>query len=77
MQVCGVFALFLAGAHTLLFWGFRCHPWTRAGFIAAYYLAAGACVAAGLRGRSALQVAPCRSRFGPSPAATHSHQDLT
>ena len=57
-QVCGVFALFLAGAHTLLFWGLLCHLRTRAGFIAAYYTAAAACVAAGLRGRSALQVPP-------------------
>jgi hypothetical protein len=54
-QVCGVFALFLSGAHTLLFWGLLCHPRTRAAFICAYYLAAAACVAAGLRGRSAVQ----------------------
>ncbi len=54
-QVCGVFALFLSGAHTLLFWGLLCHPHTRAAFICAYYLAAAACVAAGLRGRSAVQ----------------------
>ncbi len=53
--MCGVFALFLSGAHTLLFWGLLCHPRTRAAFICAYYLAAAACVAAGLRGRSAVQ----------------------
>lgn len=58
MQVCGVFALFLSGAHTLLFWGFLCRPRMRAAFICAYCLAAAACVMAGLRGRSALQVSP-------------------
>ena len=76
MQVCGVFALFLSGAHTLLFWGFLCRPRTRAAFICAYYLAAAACVAAGLRGRSALQVSPliryqirhalCDTVYGPA-----------
>lgn len=76
MQVCGVFALFLSGAHTLLFWGFLCRPRMRAAFICAYYLAAAACVAAGLRGRSALQVSPliryqirhvlCATVYGPA-----------
>ncbi|KAK9821303.1 hypothetical protein WJX81_005376 [Elliptochloris bilobata] len=70
IDVCGVFALFLSGAHTLLFWGFLCHPRMRAAFVGAYYLAAAACVAAGLHGRSALQRAvPMAALLGVRLAA--------
>ena len=64
-QVCGVFLLFISGAHTLMYWGLYCHPWLRDGFIAAYYLAAAGCVLGGLRARTQLQRAlPMLALFG-------------
>ena len=51
-QVCGVFLLFISGAHTLMYWGLYCYPWLRNSFIAAYYLAAAGCVLGGLRAKT-------------------------
>jgi hypothetical protein len=65
LQVCGVFLLFLSGAHTLIFWGLYCHPWLRDTFIAAYYLAAAGCVVGALRARTTVQRAlPMLALFG-------------
>ena len=64
-QVCGVFLLFISGAHTLMYWGLYCYPRLRDSFIAAYYLAAVGCVLGGLRARTQLQRAlPMLALFG-------------
>lgn len=64
-QVCGVFLLFISGAHTLMYWGLYCYPWLRDSFIVAYYLAAAGCVLGGLRAKTQLQRAlPMLALFG-------------
>ena len=68
-QVCGVFLLFISGAHTLMYLGLYCPPWLRDSFIAAYYLAAAGCVLGGLRARTPMQRAlpMLASGLGASP----------
>jgi len=58
LQVCGVFLLFISGAHTLMYWGLYCYPWLRNSFIAAYYLAAAGCVLGGLRAKTQVRHIP-------------------
>lgn len=52
IQVCGVFALFLSGAHNFIWWGLYCYPRTRTITLVAYFLTAGACILAGLTAKN-------------------------
>lgn len=52
MQVCGVFALFLSGAHNFIWWGLYCYPRLRVTAVTAYFATAGACVLIGLTAKS-------------------------
>ena len=52
VQVCGVFALFLSGAHNFIWWGLYCYPRLRVTAVTAYFITAGACVLLGLTARS-------------------------
>ena len=51
-QVCGVFALFLSGAHNFIWWGLYCYPRLRVTAVTAYFVTAGACVLLGLTAKS-------------------------
>ncbi|DBA84039.1 hypothetical protein WJX77_000100 [Trebouxia sp. C0004] len=52
IDVCGVFALFLSGAHNFMWWGLYCYPRLRVMAVTAYFITAGACVLLGLTARS-------------------------
>lgn len=52
IQVCGVFALFLSGAHNFIWWGLYCYPRARTITLVAYFLTAGACILAGLTAKN-------------------------
>jgi len=52
VQVCGVFALFLSGAHNFIWWGLYCYPCLRVTAVTAYFITAGACVLLGLTAKS-------------------------
>ena len=52
VQVCGVFALFLSGAHNFIWWGLYCYPVLRVTAVTAYFLTAGACILIGLTAKS-------------------------
>lgn len=55
MQMCGVYVLFVASMHRLLYWGMPCHPRMYLTFTALYYSSAAACLLAGVKASTALQ----------------------
>ena len=52
VQVCGVFALFLSGAHNFIWWGLYCYPRMRSIAVVAYFFTAGACILVGLTAKN-------------------------
>ncbi|KAL3130931.1 hypothetical protein ABBQ38_000255 [Trebouxia sp. C0009 RCD-2024] len=52
IDVCGVFALFLSGAHNFIWWGLYCYPRMRTAVLVAYFLTAGACILIGLTAKN-------------------------
>lgn len=52
VQVCGVFALFLSGAHNFIWWGLYCYPRMRTVAVVAYFFTAGVCILVGLTAKN-------------------------
>lgn len=52
VQVCGVFALFLSGAHNFIWWGLYCYPRVQTIAVVAYFFTAGVCILVGLTAKN-------------------------